>query len=167
MANLAKIRNFVLIVVLIAGLFVGGCSEPATIAGGLAIGGATLAGIEADLQKSKDRIIAEKIAAQARADLSEEQKSQLIIELDKKQATIEAIQAGTGLARDAAKTDWTDPQQAAPWLTAAIASALAYLKNKKEKNIAGVLDNYKTAVSRYQAKATPGEAQKLSAELPG
>lgn len=161
-------RHFGLITLLSAILLAGtGCSQPAMVGIGAGIGAATLAGIEADLQKSKARVIAEKIALQGRADLSAEQIAQLTKALDKKQAKIEALQTGAGIAGQAARTNWTNPDQAAPWIMAAITSLLAYKKHREGKSLGGLLSDYQKAVNRYQAQADPDVASKLSAELPG
>ncbi len=162
-----KTLKMLMIAIILPMLMIAGCGgSPAEVGGAMALGGATIAGIENDLRKSKDRILAEKLALVNKADLSEQEAAKLRADLDKKQITIEVLQKSAELGQKAVSTDWKDPQQAAPWLLAVLTAGYGYFKRKEGRSFNGVLQSYQKAVNQYTAEADPAEAQRLNAKLP-
>lgn len=170
---MGPIRIRVLLICLVAMFCCTGCMEAAAIAPAATLAGAaTMAGLEQDLSKSKERIIAEKIALQEQLSAATSQatiddlKAQ-IKSLDKKQSTVEVAQAGVGIAKQGLSTDWTDPEQAAPWFTSLIMAGFAYFQRKEKKSLADDLNEYKARVTDYMAESAPIEAMALKNKLKG
>lgn len=91
----------------------------------------------------------------------------LIAENEHKDKLLGTASAGLATAKLATKTDWTDPEQAAPWGAAAGSMALAWLMNKKKKSAEDVLKDFNGAVTEYMAESQPAEAEKLNTKING
>lgn len=149
-----------------------GSTEGNLLAGGV-VGGVlsnTLSGAEADLAAAKEKAIAEQKAAitklETATDAVERQALEAtVVAQAKKIETITATQTTVGIAKEAAKTNWTDPNEVAPWLLSAVATALFGLTKRKELTADKLLTAYKDGVEKFKAQAQPETAAKIYADI--
>ena len=110
--------------------------------------------LQEELQKTQDAVKQKEI-------------EKLIADNEHKEKLLGTAAAGVTTAKLATKTDWTDPQQIAPWGAAAGGMVLAWLTNKKKKSAEDVLKEFNGAVTEYMAEAQPSEAEKLNTKING
>ena len=155
-------------------MMMSGCSTGAgTFAGGAAAGAAlrnTFTGAKADLQAKQDRLLEEQAMIVAKLAASNDEAEKALLEaqnaaLKKKIETVEIGKSGITLTEKAVNTDWTDPDQSAPWVLSAGSLLLAYILNKKKITLASGVKALSEGIEKYKAQAQPAEAEKLYADV--
>ena len=121
--------SIIIVLALLVGGMVGGCTEALLLGGGVAAGGAlsnTIAGAEKDLEAREQKLIDDynKGVEQGMKKESLDQIEQDIIDTRLAKQT---VSEGKGLLN----VDWKDPKQTGPAVGTAIALAYAWLNRKK------------------------------------
>lgn len=151
-----------------------GCTGHAESFGaGLATGSAvthTLEGAQKDLQVRQANLIAERQAIldqleSANSDVEKLAMQAKVDALEKQLQQTASISTGVLIADKVSRTDWTDPDQAAPWLLTAITTAYGYLVTRKKKSLSELLTAVNEGVEKFKAQSEPVVADKLYADI--
>lgn len=147
-----------------------GCDGGAgTFLGGAATGAATantIAGIQADLEAQRQRLLAKQSAILARLEQTNDIAERAVLEaenaaLRKKLELNTATSTGIDLAGKATETDWTDLNETFPWINSGVMALFLFLTDKKKRNLSQLLVAVNEGIEKYKAISQPDQAQQL------
>lgn len=169
-------KTVLMMIVLLSAALVGlaGCSGGAEM---FALGGAagagltnTMAGVRADLDAKEAELLAAQAERVKRLEASTDAAERQVLEAEiaalRKQLEItQTAQVGLDVGQKAMATDWTDPEQSAPWLLALLTAGYGVVVNKKKKSIEEVLQAVNEGVEKFKSQSDPTTAEKLYADI--
>ncbi|RKY06891.1 MAG: hypothetical protein DRP56_06625 [Planctomycetota bacterium] len=151
-------------------LAVAGCTGHAESFGaGVATGSAvthTLQGAQADLTERQAALIAQRDATLDQLESTNEDVQRLDLQarvdaLTRQLESATAAQTGITVGKRALATDWTDPDQAAPWILTGVAAVFGFLTDRKKRSLNQILTAVNEGVEKFKAQSDPRDADRL------
>jgi len=153
-----------------------GCSTSSTSAVAGAIGLTAASRILDDLgnisEREKAIVLASHIALTEEYEAAETETEKIRIEAlikenEKLGEAVKVASEGVNTAKLAIRTDWTNPEQSAPWLVSALMTSIWFFTSKGKKTAEGTLNQLNRNLATYMAGATPEEGAKVDKIING